>query len=199
MPRQTSFAGQDVTNAVKLGRIPALAAMNGRCRPALARSISRSPSFGARTIIAFSMSARSGQTLRKHRHVPMQFEQLFDRLGRTAAETAFRRYPKSRQELARRSEASFRTGQAVREMSLCSLVRRDRGDSEIRHHGEVAIRLSDPVAICSDRQSSGGTDDADFGGIWIYPCKQKPDFNTASGGAVTVRLVRSENRTARVA
>jgi hypothetical protein len=55
--KQTSFAGQDGTSAAKLGRIPALAAMIGRCRPALARSISKFRSCDARPLRRRSSSA----------------------------------------------------------------------------------------------------------------------------------------------
>ena len=49
MLRRTSFAGQHGTNVAKLGRIPALAAMNGRCRPAPARLITQVPKLRRQT------------------------------------------------------------------------------------------------------------------------------------------------------
>ena len=55
-----SFAGQRVTNAAKLGRILELAAMNGRCRPALARLVSRFRSCGARPLRRRLLSATGG-------------------------------------------------------------------------------------------------------------------------------------------
>ena len=45
---ETSSAVPAVTSAARLGRTPGLAVTIGRCRPAPARSISRSRSYGAR-------------------------------------------------------------------------------------------------------------------------------------------------------
>jgi hypothetical protein len=67
MLKQTSFAGQDGTSAAKLGRIPALAAMIGRCRPALARSISKFRSCGARPLRRRSSSATAGGRARSRK------------------------------------------------------------------------------------------------------------------------------------
>ena len=54
------LCGQHITNVAKLGRIPALAAMNGRCRPAPARLISRFRSCGARPLRLRSSNATGG-------------------------------------------------------------------------------------------------------------------------------------------
>ena len=57
--RRTSFMELDVTSAARLGRTPGLAATIGRCRPAPARSISRSRS-GARPSRRQSSNAIAG-------------------------------------------------------------------------------------------------------------------------------------------
>src|SRR3954469_18476891 len=49
MPKLTSFAVPGVTSAARLGRTPELAATSGRCRPALARSISKVPKLRRQT------------------------------------------------------------------------------------------------------------------------------------------------------
>src|SRR5215218_8874895 len=60
MPKLISFAVPAVTSAARLDRTPELAATSGRCRPALARSISRCPSCGARPSRPRSSNATAG-------------------------------------------------------------------------------------------------------------------------------------------
>ena len=54
------FAGPDVTSAAKLGRIRGLAATSERCRPVLAKLVSRFRSCGARPSRRRSSSVTAG-------------------------------------------------------------------------------------------------------------------------------------------
>jgi hypothetical protein len=56
---------------------------------------------------------------------------------------------------------------------LCALGGSNRGDPEIRNDGQVAVGLSDPVALCFDRESPGRDHDAYRVRIWVHAGQPK--------------------------
>ena len=60
---------------------------------------------------------------------------------------------------------------------LCAVGGSNRGHPEIRHHGQIAVWLSNPVALRFDRQSSGRDHDAYCVGIRLHAGEQEQDFN----------------------
>lgn len=61
-----------------------------------------------------------------------------------------------------------------------ALGRSNAKHPEVRHHGEIALWLSDPVAICRHRQSSGRDFDAHRIGVRIYPREPKQNFDASA-------------------
>ena len=52
-----------------------------------------------------------------------------------------------------------------------------RGDPEVRHHGEVAVGLSDPVALRLDREPASRDHDADRVGVRVHAREPQSHFN----------------------
>jgi len=52
----------------------------------------------------------------------------------------------------------------------------NRGNPEIRHHGQIAVGISDPVTVRLYREPSGRNHDANSVGIRLHAGEQKSHF-----------------------
>jgi hypothetical protein len=73
---------------------------------------------------------------------------------------------------------------------LCALGRGDGGDSEIRDHDQVAVRVSRAVAVRRDRQPPGRNHDADRLGVRVHAGEPKQDLQPGTRGADPLRWTR---------
>ncbi len=70
---------------------------------------------------------------------------------------------------------------------LRPLGRGDGANPEVWHHGEVADRLSDPVAVSLHCQQASRTYDAHCVRVRLYTSKPQPDIRSASRSAAAAR------------
>jgi hypothetical protein len=76
-----------------------------------------------------------------------------------------------------------------------ALGRGHGSDPEVRHHGQIAVRISDPVTLLGNRQPPSRDHDAHCVRVRLHACEQESDFNAVEYGADIVRRA-GEFRTA---